>query len=266
MVSELPWNAQTGTLRRELAEGMIDPASKYALEAALQLKERHGGHITCITMGPPMAEEVLYEAAALGADHGVLLTDARMAGADTFITAFILAQAIKDQRPDFDLVLCGYQTSDSETAQVGPQLSEELDIPGVSGVDRLHLTEAGVQMQRVVDDYLETLELDLPGLVTVAPHQYTPRYATLSGMQRAFEQPSISRLNADNLGLCPQVNALKDSPTKIAKVYSPTADKDNIVLKGAAKRVVEELFQQFGPRISGAMGKDLQTHDHEEGR
>ncbi len=94
MVSELPWNSKTGTLKRELAQGMMDPASRRALEAALQIKEKQTARICVITMGPPMAEEILYQANALGADEGVLLTDRRMAGADTFLTSHILATYI----------------------------------------------------------------------------------------------------------------------------------------------------------------------------
>ena len=141
MVSELPWESRTRTLRRDLAEGMLNPACSHALEAALQLKEKVGAHITVITMGPPMAEEVLFEALALGADRGVLLTDRRMAGSDTFATSFILARAIEKTCPDFDLVLCGCYTSDSETSQVGPQLVEELNIPGHPDVMRDHIRE-----------------------------------------------------------------------------------------------------------------------------
>ena len=96
MVSELPWNPETGTLRRDLAEGMMNPACANALETALQLKRRHGGRVIGISMGPPMAEEVLHEAIAMGADRGVLLTDAHMAGGDTHATSFTLARAINE--------------------------------------------------------------------------------------------------------------------------------------------------------------------------
>jgi len=264
MVSELPWNAKTGTLRRELAEGMMDPSSKCALEVALQLKGRYGGHITTVTMGPPMAEEILHEAAAMGADRGILLTDQRMAGADTFMTSTILARAIKKECPDFDLVLCGSQTSDSETAQVGPQLAEELAVPGIAYVEHLGIKNRTLKVQRLSDDFLETLEMNLPGLVTIATRHYTPRYVTLSGLEQAFEQPNADVLNVVDLGLDPGMDALKDSPTKIINVYSPTAAKENIVLTGAVKRIVDELFERFGDKISGAMGKDLKTHEHGE--
>ena len=174
MVSELPWDPATGTLKRDLAEGMMNPACRSALEAALRIREAEGGEITAITMGPPMAEEVLREAIALGADRGILLTDRRMAGADTSVTSYTLARAIEKTCPGFDLVLCGFATSDSETAQVGPQLAEELDIPGVAYVDEIELSGRTVRMQRLADNFLETLEMDLPGLVTVTTGVYSP--------------------------------------------------------------------------------------------
>lgn len=256
-VTELPWDPQTGTLKRELAEGMMNPACKHALEAAVQLKERHGGHITAVTMGPPAAREILHEAIAMGADRGVLLTDARMAGGDTLVTSHTLGCAIRKVCPDFDLVLCGDHTSDSETAQVGPQLAVELDIPGVANVEHLELKRTTLVMQRLADNFLETLEMDLPGLVTMTTKQYQPRYVALGELNDAFREAEIISVTADDLGLAPDEIGARGSATRIRNVYTPTAAKENIVLKGAVKDIVEELFSRFGDRIAGAMGKDL---------
>ncbi len=263
MVSELPWNSKTGTLRRELAEGMMDPASKRALEAALQIKEENNAHVTVITMGPEMAKEILHEAQAMGADHGILLTDRKMAGADTFLTSFILGSLIKKELKDFHLILCGSQTSDSETAQVGPQLAQELGLPSVCYAKRVDIFEDKLHVQRNVDDFFEIMEMELPGLVTIDLSNYKPRYVDLEGAQIAFEQPDIKVMGAKDLGLDQGLNALKDSPTRIIDVYSPTTDKENIVMKGAVKKIVDDLFEQFGKTISGAMGKDLKTHEHD---
>jgi electron transfer flavoprotein beta subunit len=257
MVSELPWDAASGTLQRDLAEGMMNPACKHAIEAAVQLKERHGGHLTAFTMGPPMAEEVLREAIAAGVDRGVLLTDRRMAGADTFVTSFTLATAIRKVCPDFDLVLCGFNTSDSETAQVGPQLAEELDVPGAANVEHLELQDGTLRMQRLSDNYLETLEMDLPGLITVTTHQYAPRYVPLAGLETAFGAGDILRLDADALGLPEKLIGVRGSPTKILDVYSPTLAKTNTVMTGDPKKIVRDLFAAFGGKIGSAVGKDL---------
>lgn len=267
MVSELPWNAKTGTLKRELAQGMMDPASRQALEAALQIKEGLAASgkeafITAVSMGPPMAEEVLHQANALGTDQGILLTDRRMAGADTCLTSFILARCIRKFIPDPDLVLCGTQTSDSETAQVGPQLACELDMPEVGWASELNLTPAGkgprvLEVCRHVDDFFEVLEMDLPGLVTVDQGAFSPRHTALGGVAHAFASRQVRVVTAEELGLDKSFNALKDSPTRIVDVYSPTTQKENRVLKGAAKTVVDKLFKEFGKTVSSAMGKDL---------
>ena len=264
MVSELPWDPQSATLRRDLAEGMMNPACANALEAALQIKRRHEGEIVAITMGPPMAEEVLYEAVAMGADRGILLTDPHMAGGDTFVTSYTLAQAIEKECPDFDLILCGCYTSDSETAQVGPQLAEELDIAAVAYVEQLDIENRTVRVRRLSDDFIETLEMQLPALVTVTTRANTPRYAHLEGLETAFDQPDIKILGAGDLGLDPEKIGVKGSPTKIINVYSPTAEKKNMLLKGTAKNIVDEIFEKFGDRISGAIGKDLKTHYHDK--
>lgn len=265
MVSELPWNPATGTLRRELAEGMLNPACAYALEAALQLKQQHCGHITVFSMGPPMAAEVLHEALAMGADRAVLLTDRQMAGGDTHATSYTLARAIAKECPDFDLILCGCYSSDSETAQVGPQLAEELGIPGAAYVEHLEIEKRTVRVRRSTDNFLEVLEMNLPGLATVTLGARTPRYPPLDGLQQAFTRPDIKILGARDLGLSPEAIGIKGSPTKILNVYSPTAEKKNIVLTGTAKNIVDQLFDTFGDKISGAIGKDLKTHHHEDG-
>ena len=257
MVSELPWNPKTGTLKRELAEGMMNPACAHALEAALQIKSQFGAEITAITMGPPMAEEVLYEAIAVGADFGLLLTDSAFAGADTYATSHTLARTVKKYCSDFDLVLCGCYTSDSETAQVGPQLAEELDIPAAAYVEKFEISDHIVRMQRIADNFLEIMEMELPGLVTIMAREYAPRYPTLEGLDDAYKSAQIQILNAKTIGVDPKTIGRRGSPTKIINVYSPTAEKNNVVLKGTAKKVVDQLFNRYGEKISGAMGKDL---------
>ena len=257
MVSELPWDPATGTLRRELAEGMINPACRAALEAALRIREAQGGEIAAMTMGPKMAEEVLREAIALGADRGVLLSDPKMAGADTSVTSFTLARAIEHTCPEFDLVLCGFATSDSETAQVGPQLAEELDIPGVGYADDISVSGRTVRMQRLADNFIETLEMDLPGLITVTSGAYVPRHVPMGGLQAAFDIADIVTLDAASLGLDPERIGVKGSATRIVNVTSPMAGKKNIVLTGTPKRIVDQLFERFDDKIGGAIGKDL---------
>ncbi|MGC9324989.1 MAG: electron transfer flavoprotein subunit beta/FixA family protein [Desulfomonilia bacterium] len=257
MVSELPWDMKTGTLKRDLAEGMMNPACKHALEAALQIKHAHGGHITAITMGSPMAEEILREAIAMGADRCLMLSDTKMAGADTLVTSYTLARAIEIFCPDFDLVLTGCHTTDSETAQVGHQLAEELDIPGIANVDTLELRDRTLRVQREADNFFETLEMDLPGLITMSTLSHIPRYTALAGLQDAFDEPNILTVGARDLGIDEESIGIKGSPTQIIDVFSPRSEKKNIVLKGAPKKIVEELFERFDDMIGSVIRKDL---------
>jgi len=259
MVTELPWDTRTGTLKRELAEGMMNPACKHALEAALRLKHEHDGHITAITMGPPMAEEILHEAIAMGADRCLMLCDKKMAGADTLVTSYTLARAIEIFCPDFDLILCGCYTSDSETAQVGPQLAEELDIPVIAYAEDCTVNEETITIKRVSDNFLETLQMNMPGLITLTTQNFAPRYTPIAGLQDAFDEPNILTVSADDLGLDEEIIGLAGSPTKILEVYSPTAQKNNIVMKGAPKRIVEELLERFDDRIGSVIRKDLKV-------
>jgi len=258
MVSELPWNSKTGTLRRELAEGMMNPACKHALEAALQIKQNQPAFVTAITMGPPLAEEILREAIALGADQGFLLSDKRLAGSDTLITSHALAKTIEKKCSSVDLILCGCQTSDSETAQVGPQIAEELNFPCVAFVDRIEPEENVVIISRVIDGFVETLEMDLPGLVTISTTCHLPRYVPLEGIQNAFQSSEIEVLSIEDIGLSENFNGAKLSPTKIVHVYSPTTQKKNVVLEGSPRHVVDQLLDQFGDKISSVIEKDLQ--------
>jgi electron transfer flavoprotein beta subunit len=197
---------------------------------------------------------------AVGADRGLLLTDPAFAAADTFATSYTLARTIEKQCPDFDLILCGCFTSDSETAQVGPQLAEELDIPAAAYVEEFAVKGRKVRMQRLSDNFLEIMEMNLPGLITVMTRSYAPRYPSLEGLAAAFDHRQIKVMTAKDLGLDSQRIGRPGSPTRIINVYSPTAQKKNVVLKGTAQKVANEIFEKYGEKISGAMGKDLKKN------
>jgi electron transfer flavoprotein beta subunit len=255
--TELPWDPRTGRLKREQSEGMMNPACKHALEAALRLKQAQGGEITVISMGPPEAEEVLREALALGADQAVLLCDAGLAGADTLATSYTLAQAVRAVCPDFDLVLLGCRTTDSETGQVGPQVAEELDLPAACEVEHLEIAGRALTVRRVSDDFLETLEMDLPALLTIATQEFTPRQTPLGGVERAFAQAQVRVLDAKAIGADPAKVGAAGSAGVMLRVYSPTAQKKGVLLKGAVKKSVQELLDRYGDRLGGLIGKDL---------
>jgi electron transfer flavoprotein beta subunit len=182
-----------------------------------------------------------------------------MAGGDTFATSYTLARAIEKTCAGFDLILCGAATSDSETAQVGPQLAEALAIPGVAYVGEIDVAGRTATLRRIADNFLETLGMDLPGLVTLTTGVHAPRYVPLGGLQAAFDAADIATFDAAALGLDPERIGAKGSATRILNVYSPTAKKENCVLTGTPKRVVEELFDRFEDMIGGAIRRDLRA-------
>ncbi len=259
MVTELPWDEKSGTLRRDLAAGMMNPACKHAVEAALQIKEKQGTSITVVTMGPPSAEEVLREALAMGADRAVLICDRILAGSDTYATSFILAAAIKNKCPSCDLILCGAYTSDSETAQVGPQMAEELNLPAAAYAENLDVNGRKLRVRRLVDNFRETLEMEFPALVTVSMEKYQPRYASFSGLEKAFTQAGISVLNAEKLGITPADLAGQGSRTKVRNVFVRKAQKENVMITGAAAMAVGEFLDKYERKIGAAIGKSIEA-------
>jgi electron transfer flavoprotein beta subunit len=265
MVTELPWDEKTGTLRRDLAAGMMNPACKHALEAALQIKEKYSANITVITMGPPAAQEILREALALGADRAILICDRLLAGSDTFATSWVLAEAIKKECPQFDLLLCGAYTSDSETAQVGPQLAEKLDLPAAAYVEKLEINGRTLRIRRLVDNFHETLEMEFPALVTISMENYEPRYTTLVGLENSFDENSVIILDAGALGINATVMENQGSRTKVRKVFLRKAQKENVLLQGTAATVVTEFLNKYQRKIGTAIGKSIeenkQTHE-----
>ncbi|MCX5847952.1 MAG: electron transfer flavoprotein subunit beta/FixA family protein [Deltaproteobacteria bacterium] len=258
MVTELPWDEKTGTLRRDLAAGMMNPACKHALEAALQIKEKFSAKITAITMGPPASEEVLREALALGADEVILICDRLLAGSDTYATSLVLTAAIKQKCPKFDLILCGAYTADSETAQVGPQLAEEMDLPAAAYIEKLEITGRTLRVRRLVDNFRETLEMEFPALVTVSMENYKPRYTGLAGLEKAFDGNEVIVLDAAALGLKTSSIANKGSRTKVRKVFLRKAQKENVLLQGTASAVVTELLDRYQRKIGAAIGKSIE--------
>ncbi|KMY67956.1 hypothetical protein AAU61_08925 [Desulfocarbo indianensis] len=256
-VSELPWDAKTGQLRREAAEGMMDPAAKRALEAALRLKDAHGAQVIVISMGPPSAEETLREAVAMGADRGFLLCDPRLAGADTLATSYTLARAVGALSPDFDLILLGCHSADSETGQVGPHLAEELGLPAAAYVEKMALKGRKLTVERVSDGWLETLEMDLPALLTVTARAFRPRPVPMTGLEQAFGQGEVFILSAADLRADPEHVGWAGSAGRIIKIYAPAAQKKGELIQGTPKACVRELMARFGDRLGGLLAKDL---------
>lgn len=217
-----------GTLDRAAMMTIMNPDDKAGLEAALRLKDQYGAEVTVITMGLPKAEDVLREALAMGADKAVLVTDRVLGGADTWATSQTLAGAIRNL--EYDLIITGRQAIDGDTAQVGPQISEHLNIPVISYAQDIKVEGNNVIVQRQYDDRYHVLKAQMPCLVTALGEMNEPRYMTPGGIFDACEaeitvwgRANLVDVEDSNLGL-------KGSPTQIAKA----SDK---VRKGAGEQV-----------------------------
>ncbi len=217
-----------GTLDRGAMLTIMNPDDKAGLEAALRIKDEIGAEVTVVTMGLPKAEEVLREAIAMGADKGILVTDRVLGGADTWATSQTLAGAIRNL--DYDLIITGRQAIDGDTAQVGPQLSEHLNIPVISYAEDIKIDGDSVIVKRQFDDRYMNLKAKMPCLITALSELNVPRYMTPGGIFDAYAA-DITVWGRDDLKDTLDSNlGLKGSPTQIAKA----SDK---VRKGAGEKV-----------------------------
>ncbi|HID30402.1 MAG TPA: electron transfer flavoprotein subunit beta/FixA family protein [Desulfobacterales bacterium] len=239
------FDTEKGTLVREGVEAIINPFDFHALEAGLQLKDIYGGDVTVLTMGPPQAENALREALSLGADKGILLSDRAFAGADTLATTYTLARAIKKLVP-VDLVLCGKQAIDGDTAQVGPGLAVRLGIPYVTCVTALSVLDDGktMHLRRINEDGYDVLELEMPALLTVLASLNTPRLSSLKGKMRA-RKADIPVWDACELGVEPDMVGLAGSATQVVSTWVPTFEARREMLEGSAEEQVKALVFRF---------------------
>jgi electron transfer flavoprotein beta subunit len=196
---------KTNTLIREGVSSIVNPFDMYAVEQALQIRDEHGGRVTCISMGPPQAEAALRETLALGADEAILLSDKAFAGADTLATSYTLAEAIL-KLGEFDLVICGKQAIDGDTAQVGPGVAEHLDIPHVTYVSKVEeISNRHIRVRRMTEEGYDVILSSLPALITVVREIGEPRMPSIKGTLRARKAQVITwtagDLEADELML-----------------------------------------------------------------
>lgn len=217
-----------GTLDRGAMLAIMNPDDKAGLEAALRLKDEYGAEVTVVTMGLPKAEEVLREAMAMGADKGILVTDRVLGGADTWATSTTIAGALRNL--EYDLIITGRQAIDGDTAQVGPQIAEHLDLPVISYAQNIKIEGNSVIVERQYEDRYHVIKAQMPCLVTALSELNEPRYMTPGGINEAFEKEVTVWGRADLRDVDDANLGLKGSPTKIAKA----SDK---VRKGAGEVV-----------------------------
>jgi electron transfer flavoprotein beta subunit len=242
--NEVRIDPKTNSLIREGVPSIVNPEDRNAVEEALCLREKHGGTVTVITMGPPQAEDALAEALAMGADRAVLLTDRAFAGADTLVTAFTLSRAIRKLEP-FHLVICGRQAIDGDTAQVGPQLAGFLNLPQVTYATKLGLKDGVLTVERSLEDTIETVQVKLPALVTVTADINQPRHMSLYNIIDACGSRNISRLQAKDLGVPHDMLGLSASPTWVKKIFSPEQQKKGMIIPGSEKEMVKTLLDKL---------------------
>jgi electron transfer flavoprotein beta subunit len=242
--TEIKIDPKTNTLVREGVKSIVNPFDAYALEEGVRLKERYGGKVTVITMGPPQAEEALRETISVGADEAILLSDRAFAGSDTWATSYVLSKAIA-KIANYDIIICGRQTLDGDTGQVGPELSEMLKIPFVSYVSKVEeIKDKHIRVQRMIEEGHEVIETTLPAVITVVKEINVPRLPSLRGSMRA-KTVKIPVWTAADIGADPDKAGIPGSPTRVVKIFYPKRTHKSEMLQGTLEQQIEKLVERL---------------------
>ena len=245
--TEVEIDPERGTLVREGVPAVINPFDLYAIEEALRLRERYGGEILALSMGPPQAQSALRDAIALGCDAGILLSDRVFAGADTLATSYTLSQAIS-KIGSYDLIICGLKTTDGDTGQVGPGLAEELGIPHSSYVRKIvEFTGSELTVERTLDEISQTVVLPVPCLITVTKEINEPRLPSFKGKMAARKAEIPVWTSQDLDGEKDRFGA-DGSPTKVVEVFQPTSDKKPEIIEGDSATQATRLLEKLRKR------------------
>lgn len=241
--TEIKLNPVTGTLIRDGVPSIINPDDKGGLEMALSLKDKYGAEVTVITMGPPQADVALREALAMGADRAILLTDRKFAGADTLATSNALAGALRTL--DYDLIITGRQAIDGDTAQVGPQIAEHLDLPQVTYVEGFEVLENGYyRISRAIEEGLQWVEVKGKVLITVLASACKARYMSVSGIIEAYEK-EVEIWNVSNITVDESRLGLKGSPTKVWKSFAKGVKPAGILHEVSPEEAVDIILAKL---------------------
>ena len=234
-----------GTLNRASMQTITNPDDMNALEAALKIKDETGCKVIVITMGPPPAASMLREALAMGADEAVLVTGREFGGSDTYATSQILAAAVEKIGVESDdIVICGRQAIDGDTAQVGPQMAEKLHIPQITYAAEIHKDGNNITVQRMLEDGYMTIKTKTPCLITCIKELNKPRYMSIGGIYSAYEKPLATfdyEALKDSPLIDPSTIGLKGSPTNIFKSFTPPQKGEGVMLEGNGKETCEQL-------------------------
>ncbi len=241
--AEIKINPETNTLIREGVPSIINPFDLNAIEEALLIREQTGGKVTVLTMGPPQAETSLRDAIAMGADEGVLLSDRAFAGSDTWATSYTLAKAI--EKLGADIIFCGKQAIDGDTAQVGPETAEFLNIPHVSYIRKIEeVTDKSIRVQRLMDEGYDVVESSLPVLLTVVKELNEPRMSSLKGKMKA-KKAEIKVMGCADIEADENSLGLKGSPTQVKNIFAPEMKTDRKMIEGSPEEQVDHLISEL---------------------
>jgi len=242
--SEVKINPETNTLIRQGIKNIINPFDSYALEEGVRLKEKFGGKVTAISMGPAQAADMLKEAISLGADEAFLLCDRAFAGADTWATAYTLAGAV-NKLGQIDLVICGRQSTDGDTAQVGPEMAEMLGAAFIAYVSQIEeISASRIRVMRMIDEGYEIIQSSLPAVITVTKEINIPRLPSLRGIMRS-KSAKIPLWTLQDLALDPDRVGLNGSFTRVVKIFTPQQDKKAEMIQGEPEVQVACLFNKL---------------------
>lgn len=245
---EVRLDPATNTLARAGVESIMNPYDQHALEAAVTLKESCGGTVTVLSMGPPQAQAVLRQAISCGADEAVLVSDRGFAGADTWATAYTLAKTV-ETLGDFDLILCGKQAIDGDTAQVGPGLAMRLGIPYATCIQKIRSADSrAIVFERMMDEGYDVLKSGYPLLLTVVKDLNEPRVPSLKGKMKA-KKAEISIMDAASIEADPDCIGLTGSPTQVVKVFPPEPRGTRALLSGSVDEQVAQLVDKIKPYL-----------------
>ncbi|MCJ2512642.1 MAG: electron transfer flavoprotein subunit beta/FixA family protein [Thermoplasmata archaeon] len=233
-------DAEQKSIDRSEITYVVNPFDEYAIEAGLQLKEKYGGEVTLVTMGPDRADEALRTGLAMGADKGVHISDPALEGSDTLVTAKVLAAAIKGL--PYDIVLCGKVATDDNTGQVGPALAELLGIPHISGATTLEVDDDAKKATatREVEGGFMRMEVPIPAVITAEKDLNAPRYPSLPGIMKAKTKP-VDKKDVASLGMDPSSVGLAGSKIQPMGMSLPPVREAGRIIEGEAEEAAKEL-------------------------
>jgi electron transfer flavoprotein beta subunit len=242
--TEISIERETGLLMRDNAPAILNPFDAYAVEEGLRIAEQLGGKVTALTMGPPAAAEVLREAMAMGVEEALHICDDAFRGSDTYVTAKILAAAI-EKLGGADLILCGKQAIDGDTAQVGPEIAELLALPHAAYVKKIRrVTEKSIILERMVEIGLEIIEIQLPAVLTVLKDINIPRMPSFK-LKREAKKRQLPLWGIEDLGLKEEEVGISGSPTTVMRSFTAEARGACEMLKGSDEEIIASLFAKL---------------------